>query len=104
MKSKKIILIYYIAYLTIKNSKYVKISSGNPLYFMLSKMNRCFEEINENKCLTLVPNNESKEKIKKYEELSIKIKDLIRSVTKKSETYDQNCIKIKFPNGHFTPN
>ena len=71
---------------------------------MLSKMNRCFGEINENKCLTLVPNNESKEKIKKYEELSIKIKDLIRSVTKKSDTYDEKCIKIKFSNGHFTPN
>ena len=36
------------------------------------------------KYLTLVPTNESKEKIKKYEELWIKIRDLIKSVTKKS--------------------
>ena len=28
-----------------------------------------FEKINENKYLMLLPNNESKEKIKKYEEL-----------------------------------
>ena len=41
-----------------------------------------FEEINENKYLTIVPTDESKEKIKKYEELWIKIRDLIRSVTK----------------------
>ena len=103
MKSKKIILIYYIAYLTIKNSKYVKISSGNPLYFMLSKMNRCFEEINENKCLTLVPNNESKEKIKKYEELWIKIRDLIRSITKNLDDYDEKYIKTKFDSDYELP-
>ena len=36
-------------------------------------MNGYFEEINENKYLTLVPTNESKEKIKKYEELLRKI-------------------------------
>ena len=32
---------------------------------MLNKMNGYFEEINGNKCLTLSPNNEGKEKIKK---------------------------------------
>ena len=41
-----------------------------------------FEEIIENKYLTLVPTNESEEKIKKYEELWIKIRELIRSITK----------------------
>ena len=38
--------------------------------------------------LTLVPTNESKEKIKKYEELWIKIRDLIRSITENSDDYD----------------
>ena len=33
---------------------------------MVNKMNGYFEEINRNKYLTLVPTNESKEKIKKY--------------------------------------
>ena len=74
----------------------VKINSVNPLYLMLNKMNGYSEEINENKYLTLVPTNESKEKIKKYEELWIKIKDLIRSLTKNSDDYDAKYIKIKF--------
>ena len=52
-------------------------------------MNGYFEEINENNSLTLVHTNESNEKIKKYEELWIKTRDLIRSVTKKSDDYNQ---------------
>ena len=46
----------------------------------------------------LVPTNESKERIKKYEELFIKIRDLIRSITKNSDDYDydEKCIEIKF--------
>ena len=35
-------------------------------------MNGYFEEINGNKHLTLVPTNESKEKIKKYEDCGVK--------------------------------
>ena len=81
-KSYKNVLIYCIAYVTIKNSKYVKINSINPLYLMFNKMNEYFEEINEDKYLILVPTNESKEKIKKYDELWIKVRDLISSVTK----------------------
>ena len=50
----------------IKDLKYVKINSTNPLYFIINKVNRYFEQINKNKYLTLVPTNESKEKIKKY--------------------------------------
>ena len=59
-------------------------------------MNGYFEEINGNKYLTLVPANESKEKIKKYEELWIKIRDLIRLTTKSSDDYDEKYMKIKF--------
>ena len=54
------------------------------------------EEINGNKYLALVPINESKEKKKKYEELWSKIRDLIRSLTKNSDHYDEKYIKIKF--------
>ena len=64
--------------------KYVKINSVNPLYLILNKVNGYFQEINENKYLTLVPTNEGKDKILKYEELWSKIRDLIRSVNKKS--------------------
>ena len=51
---------------------------------MFNKMNGYFEENNGNKYLTLGPTNESKEKIKKYEEL-VKIIDLLRSVTIKNQ-------------------
>ena len=43
----------------------------------------------------LVPINESIKKIKKYEELSSKIKDLISSITKNSDDYDEEYLKIK---------
>ena len=43
----------------------------------------------------LVPTNESKDKIKKDEELWIKIRDLIRTVTKESGDYNEKLIKIK---------
>ena len=63
-KSYKNILIYYIGYLTIKGSKYVKINSVNPFYLIFNKANGYFEEINGSKYLTLVPTNKSKEIIK----------------------------------------
>ena len=43
----------------------------------------------------LVPINESKEKIKNCEELWSKIRDLIRSITKNSDGYDEEYLKIK---------
>ena len=58
-------------------------------------MNGYFEEINKSKYLTLVPTNKSKEKIKKYEELWSKLRDLTRSITENSDGYDEKCIKIK---------
>ena len=38
-KSYKTILIYYIGYVTIKDSKYVKINSVNHSYLIFSKVN-----------------------------------------------------------------
>ena len=38
--------------------------SVNPLYLIFRNINGYFVEINQSKCLTLVPTNESKEKIK----------------------------------------
>ena len=64
-KSCKNILIYYSRQVTIKELKYVKVNSVNPLYLIINKVNGYFEEINKSKYLTLVPTNESKEKIKK---------------------------------------
>ena len=53
-KSYKNILIYYIGYVTIKNSKYITINSVNPIYLIINRMNGYFEEINGNKYLTLM--------------------------------------------------
>ena len=46
--------------------------------------------------LTLVRIYESKEIIKKYEELWSKIRNLIRLITKSSDEYDEKYMKIKF--------
>ena len=62
-KSYKNILIYHIGYATIKDWKHIKINSVTP-YFQQSEW-----RLNGNKYLTLVPTKDSKEKIKKYEEL-----------------------------------
>ena len=51
----------------------------------------------------LVPSNESKEKIKKYEELRSKIGDLVRLITKNSDDYDEKYIKAKFSSNHKLP-
>ena len=71
-KSYKSILIYYIGYVTIKDSKYVKINSVNLLYLIFSKVNEYFEEINKNKYLTLVATNEIKEIIQNIKICDVK--------------------------------
>ena len=68
----------------------------NPLCLIFSNVNGYFKEINKNKYLMPVPTNESEEKNKKYEELWSKIRDLIRSITKNSDDYDEKYMKIKF--------
>ena len=87
--------------MTIK--EYVKLYSVNPLYLIFRYVNGYFEEINGNKYLTLVRTNESKENIKKYDKLWIKIRDLIRSITKNSDDYDEKYIKIKFDSDYELP-
>ena len=46
--------------------------------------------------MKLVPTGESKDALKKHEELWNKIRDLIRSITKKSESNGKKYMKIKF--------
>ena len=62
------------------------------MYTIFGKVNGYFEEING----ALVPTNKSKEKIKKYEELWIQIRDVIRSITKNLDDYYKNYLKTKF--------
>ena len=56
----------------IKDSKYVKINSVNPLKLIFDKVNGYFKEINRNKYLTLVPTNESKEITKNMKNCGVK--------------------------------
>ena len=53
------------------------------------------KELKQNKYLKLVSTNESKEIIKKYEELWSRIRDLIWSINKNSDECDE---KIRKPN------
>ena len=100
MKSDtNIFLFTTIRYLAIKNSKCVKMFSGNPLSLTFSKVNGYFEEINQNKHLRLVPTNEGKAKNKKYQEVWIETSYLIRSITKNPNDYDEKYMKINF-NSH----
>ena len=62
-KSYENILIYCIGYVMIKDSKYVKVNSVSPLYFIIGKMNEYFEEINGNKYLVLGPTKERNNEI-----------------------------------------
>ena len=82
--------------MTVKYSKYLKTNNVIPLYFIFSKVNWYFGEMNKNKCLTVVSTNESKELIKTYEELWSKFRGLIRPITKNSEDYDEKYMEIKF--------
>ena len=68
----------------------------NPLYLIFSKLDECFEENDKSKYLMLVPINESKEKFKKDEEFWSKIRDLIRSIAKNLDDYDERYLRIKF--------
>ena len=97
------IFIYYIGYVTIKDSKYIKINSVNPLYLIFSSMNEYFEKINGNKYWALVPINASREKVLKNEELWSKIRELIRFITKNSDDCDERCMEIKFNSDYGLP-
>ena len=94
-KSHKNVLIYYIVYVTIKDLRYVKSNSVNPLYLIIDKINGYIKESNGNKYLTLIPTGESKDTQKKYEKLWDKIRDLIRSITDNSNNYDEKYVKTK---------
>ena len=103
MKSHKNIVIYYIVYVTIKDSKNIKNNIVKPLYVIIDKVNGYFEEINGKKYLTLLHANESQEKIKRHEELWSKIRYLVRLITKNSDHYDGKYLKIKFNWDHKLP-
>ena len=68
-KLHKNIDIYYIGFITVKDSDYVNINSVNSLYLIINEAGGCIEEINGNKYLTLVSTDKNKEVFTKYTEL-----------------------------------
>ena len=59
-KSYKTIDIYYIGYITVKDSDYVKINIVNSLYLIINEVDGYVEEVNGNKYSTPVCTNKTK--------------------------------------------
>ena len=87
---------YYCFLHWIFNNQIFKISKNEQCKSLIpffSKVTKYFDEINKSQYLTLVTINESKEKIKKCEELWGKIRDLIMSITKNSDDFYKTVSK-----------
>ena len=94
--SYKNIDIYYIGYITMKDSDYVKINSVNPLYLIIDEVDGHFEEKNGNKYLILDSTDKNKEVLIKYTKLWDGIKNSIEKVNNKLGEYGKDFMKIKF--------
>ena len=75
--------IYYIGYITMKDSEYVKTKSINSLHLIISGVDEHFDEKNGNKYLILHSANKNKEVLKEYAELCGGIKNSIKKVNNK---------------------
>ena len=95
-KSYKNIDIYYIGYITMKDSDYVKINSVNPLYLIIDEVDGHFEEKNGNKYLILDSTDKNKELLIKYTKLWDGIKNSIIKLNNKLGGYGKDFMKIKF--------
>ena len=81
-KHYKGINIYYIGYITIKETDdYENTRSVNPLYLLVNHANRYIEEKNGNKYLIFYDSvNENKELLKKYADVWDEIKNKIKTI------------------------
>ena len=61
----------------VKDPSYIRANRVNPLHLIIDKINRNIEKSNGSKYLTLVPADESKDTLKKYEELWKKKLDVL---------------------------
>ena len=102
-KSDKNTHICYIEYLMVKDLKYFEVHNVNTLYLIINKINGYNEQVNGNECFTLVPTNESKGIVKKFEELWVKIRDQIRIINNSTGNSDEKFMKIKFNSDEYLP-
>ena len=96
-KLYKNIGIYYIGYITVKDSEYVKTDSVNSFYLIISEVDGNFKEKNKNIYLVFDSVNENNEVLKKYAGLCYVIKNEIEIINEgKKGEYGKDLIKIKF--------
>ena len=89
--------------MTIEDLSYVKISSVNLIYRIIDEIDGYIEESNRNNYLTLVPTYESKDTLKNYKEIWIKMRNLTRSIINNSDNYDGKYMKTKFNSDDVLP-
>ena len=95
--SYKNIDIYYIRYITMKDSDYVKINSVSHLYFIIGETDGYIEESNGNKYLTFASTDKNKKVLTKYTKLWDEIKYLIKTTNGgKVGQHEKDFMKIKF--------
>ena len=96
-KSYKDIGIYNIGYITIKKIGDCKnIYSVNPLYLLITHTNGYIEEKGVNKYLVFDSTDESKELLKKYNDVFNGIRDKIKKISGDECDYEKDYMKIKF--------
>ena len=108
-KSYKSVGIYYIGYITMKDSDHVKINSVNSLYLIIGEVDRCTEENNGNKYLAFASTDKNKKVLEKYTKLWDEIKYDIETInsSKSGECnpieYDKDYMKIRFNSDDDSP-
>ena len=95
-KLYKNIDVYYISYITMKDSDYIKINSINSLYLIINEVDGYLEEMNGYKYWTLVSTDKNKEVLTKYTELWDGIKNSMEKINNKLGEYEKDSMKIKF--------
>ena len=95
-KLYKNIDVYYISYITMKDSDYIKINSINSLYLIINEVDGYLEEMNGYKYLTLVSTDKNKEVLTKYTELWDGIKNSMEKINNELGEYEKDSMKIKF--------
>ena len=87
--------IYYIRYITMKDSDYIKTNSVNLLYLILNKVGGSIKESNGNKCLIFADTDKNKELLKKYTKPWHEIKYDIKTINAgKYGEYGKDYVKI----------
>ena len=75
----------------------IKISSVNPLYFLIYKIDGFIEEKRGNKYLNIAFTGNNDEVLKKYKDILSGIKSCIEKINdRKSGEYEKDYMKIKF--------